>query len=66
MNLTDKPTIPEENRVQAAEIYAMARKLESQQDYNGAMKCYKHSLRLHEDEEVKAAYFNFLATIGPE
>lgn len=55
----------EQNRNKAAELYAAARKLEVQGDYDAAMRHYEQSLQLYEDESVKAAYARLLATIGP-
>jgi tetratricopeptide (TPR) repeat protein len=63
--MTDQPTNPEADRVKAMELHAMARKLEKQRDYEAALKYYRQSLALYEDETVKVAYFNLLATIGP-
>jgi hypothetical protein len=55
--MTDQPT--------AAELYAEGRELEAQYDYYGALKKYKQSLQLYNDEVVEAAYYKMLATIGP-
>lgn len=49
----------------AVELYAVARKLEAQGDYDGAVSHYEQSLRLHENETVREAYARLLATIGP-
>jgi rubrerythrin len=54
-----------DDRNKAAELYAQARELELGRDYAGARRCYEQSLKLYEDEEVRAAYLRLLATIGP-
>lgn len=63
--MTNQPTISETDRNKAMELYVTARKLEKERDYEAAIKCYRQSLALYEDENVKVAYFNLLATIGP-
>jgi tetratricopeptide (TPR) repeat protein len=63
--MTDQPTNSEADRAKAKEFYDMARKMEKQRDYEAAREYYRQSLALYEDETVKAAYFNLLATIGP-
>lgn len=54
-----------ENRERARELAAMARQFEKQGDYQTAREHYRKSLALYEDQEVKAAYFTLLATMGP-
>ncbi len=63
--MTDRQNSFEEDRIKAAELYAVARKLEVERDYDGAIRNYEQSLQLYEEEEVKTAYFELLATIGP-
>ena len=63
--MVNQPTNSEADRAKAKELYAMARKMEEQRDYEAAREYYRQSLALYEDEIVKAAYFNLLATIGP-
>ena len=55
----------EEDRVKAAELFTLARKLEAQRDYRRAREHYEESLRLREDETVRATYLKLLAIIGP-
>ena len=55
----------EQDRVRAAELLVMARKLEAQRDYRRARERYEESLRLCEDETVRATYLKLLAIIGP-
>jgi hypothetical protein len=55
----------EQDRIKAAELFVMARKLEAERDYRKARESYEESLRLCEDETVRAAYLKLLATIGP-
>ncbi len=62
---SNQPVNTEADRVKAMELYSMALRLEEQRDYETAMEYYRQSLALHEDETVRAAYFNLLATIGP-
>lgn len=54
-----------QDRRRAAEFFVEARRLEAERDYRGARKCFERSLRLHEDQAVRAAYLKLLATIGP-
>lgn len=63
--MTDQPTNSEADRAKAKQFYDMARKMEKQRDYEAAREYYRQSLAFYEDETVKAAYFNLLATIGP-
>lgn len=56
---------PEDEKRKAAELYAAARKLEAQGDYDAAVSNYEQSLLLHENETVRKAYARLLATIGP-
>ncbi len=62
---SNQPVNTEADRVKAMKLYSMALRLEEQRDYETAMEYYRQSLALHEDETVRAAYFNLLATIGP-
>lgn len=62
---SNQPANSEADRVKAMELYSVARTLEEQRDYETAIEYYRQSLALHEDETVRAAYFNLLATIGP-
>ena len=62
---SNQPTNSEADRVRAMELYSMALELEKQRNYEDAMEYYRQSLALYEDETVRAAYFNLLATIGP-
>ena len=63
--MTDQPVHSEEDRIRAAELYAEARKLEAQRDYDGAIRSYAQSLQLCEDPLVEAAYLKLLSTVGP-
>lgn len=63
--MIDDPASSEENRGKAADLYAEGCRLEALRDYAGALKCCEESLRLCDDEAVRAAYFKLLATIGP-
>ncbi|MCD4848207.1 MAG: hypothetical protein K8R76_08455, partial [Candidatus Aegiribacteria sp.] len=62
---SEEPNNSDADQVKAMEFYSMARKLEEQRDYETALEYYRQSLVLYEDETVRAAYFNLLATIGP-
>ena len=55
----------EQDRVRAAELFVLARELEAQRDYQRARESYEESLRLCEDETVRATYLKLLAIIGP-
>lgn len=63
--MTDTPEQSETRQAKAKEIYAKARKMEKQGEYDAAREYYLKSLALHEDKTVKEAYFKLLATIGP-
>lgn len=63
--MVDQPKNAEAKRAKAKELYALARKMEKQGDYDAAREYYLESLDLYEDETVKEAYFKLLATIGP-
>lgn len=63
--MVDQPKNAKAKRVKAKELYALARKMEEQGDYDAAREYYLQSLALYEDETVKKAYFKLLATIGP-
>lgn len=54
------------DRERAAQLYAEGRELEARKEYYEACERYEESLRLHHDDEVKAAHMRMLATIGPE
>jgi hypothetical protein len=55
----------DDDRDRAAELAAEARALHAEKDYYGARERYEQSLRLHEDEDVRADYRRLMATIGP-
>lgn len=63
--MTEDSPDTEQNRNKAAELYAAARKLEVQGDYDAAIRHYEQSLQLYDDESVKEAFDRLLATIGP-
>ena len=63
--MTNQPVNPEADLAKARKLYVKARKKEKQGDYEAAGQYYRQSLTLYEDETVKAAYLNLLATIGP-
>lgn len=62
---SDRPASSGAERDHAAELYAQARDLHERKAYQEAREHYEQSLRLHEDEAVRAAYLRLLATIGP-
>ncbi len=64
--MSDQLTNAKTDRLKAAELYVLGRKLEAQEDYEAAFLCYGQSLELYEDETVKAAYFHVLSAIGPK
>jgi hypothetical protein len=49
----------------AAALSAEAHKLEAEGKYYDAREAYEKSLALHEDEAVREAYLQLMATIGP-
>lgn len=55
----------EKDRERAAELYRQGLALHEQGEYRRARLYYERSLRLVEDEEVRAAYFKLLSAIGP-
>jgi hypothetical protein len=55
----------DDDRRRAAELAAEARALHADKDYYAARGRYEESLRLHEDEDVRADYQRLMATIGP-
>lgn len=57
--------VKQDNLDRAADLYAEARKLEAQGKYYEARRAYEESLAMHEDEAVRDAYLQLLATIGP-
>lgn len=56
----------EQNRREAAALYATAIELQKRGDYHEARRYYEKSLRLYEDPAVREAYLKLLATIGPK
>lgn len=56
----------EQNRREAAALYATAIELQKRGDYHAARRYYEKSLRLYEDPAVREAYLKLLATIGPK
>lgn len=62
---TDRPKEEQERR-DAATLYATAIELEKRGDYHEARRYYEKSLRLYEDPAVREAYLKLLATIGPK
>lgn len=64
--MNDQPATTRAEHIKAAGLYEKGRKLVLQRDYDGAIRCYRESLALHEDETVKAEYFDLLATRGPK
>ena len=63
--MAGRPAGSDPEREQAAELFAEARELEERKRYAEARGRYQASLRLHEDEEVRAAYHRLLSAIGP-
>lgn len=63
--MPDRPAASDAESKQAAELFAEARELEERKRYTEARGRYQESLRLHEDEEVRAAYHRLLSAIGP-
>lgn len=62
----DEPSAnSEQDRLRAAELAAAARHLAMEGDYTGALEKYEQSIRLHDDESVRQAYFKLLAMVGP-
>jgi hypothetical protein len=57
--------VEKDNLARAADLYAEARKLEAQGKYHDARRAYEESLAIHEDEAVREAYLQLMATIGP-
>ena len=55
----------EDDRARAAELAVEARALHAGKDYYAARVRYEESLRLYEDEVVRADYQRLMATIGP-
>jgi hypothetical protein len=63
--MADRPAASDAERERAAEFFAEARELEERKRYTEARGRYQESLRLYEDEEVRAAYHRLLSAIGP-
>lgn len=55
----------DDDRPRAAELAAEARALHADKNYYAARDRYEESLRLHDDEDVRADYQRLMATIGP-
>ncbi len=64
--MTNTPESSERDPGRAAELYALAQEQEARREYDGALKSYAASLRLCDDEKVRAAYFRLMAIVGPE
>jgi hypothetical protein len=58
-------TTAEEDRAEAARLFAEAEAAAAKGDDACAKDCYRRSLRLNDDPEVRAAFLRFLARIGP-
>lgn len=56
----------EEDYRKAAELYRLARILETRGDYVQAKVRYEESLALYEDQSVRRDYLKLLATVGPK
>ncbi len=52
-------------RNKAKELFDAVHELEAHGEFEAALKYYRQSLTLHEDDVVKKAYFDLLATVGP-
>lgn len=55
----------EEDRADAARLFAQAEAAAAKGDDARAKDCYRRSLRLNDDPAVRAAFLRFLARIGP-
>jgi tetratricopeptide (TPR) repeat protein len=63
--MTERPPADERERVEARKLFEAARDHFARGNFDEAKQCYERSLRLCEDSDVRAAYLEFLATIGP-
>jgi hypothetical protein len=63
--MTERQPAGERDRIEARKLFVAAREHAARGDFDKAKQCYERSLRLCEDSGVRAAYLEFLATIGP-
>ena len=63
--MAERPPASDAERKRAAELFAEGRELFERKQYYEARERYAESLRLHDDEEVRAAYHTVMSAIGP-